>query len=198
MENQGKPTLNHMVLYAKGWYKRTKHIWEGYYRAILADNVYTPDFKRHDIAYVMLKTLMDNKEAVLGFRDDYDMYVHEEIRRQMDDLITLYKDNIKGLSPLEIYDMAVILFCHYRFQFSKIANYGERFLPSKDVLPLNLKEGETARDSANRARELFGKGIKPYTKSDKWAKMHFDNIKKYYPLTAWLKENEIEFIKPVF
>lgn len=47
--------LSHLVLYAKGWYKRTDNVWEDLKKILELDN-YTP-FSDNDVYFILLSNL---------------------------------------------------------------------------------------------------------------------------------------------
>lgn len=194
---ENKLVLSHVFLYAKGWYQRTKEIWEGYLRCLIADGHYSP-YSRSDVAYLLLKIIIKNKDLFFHGREDVDMYIHEQIRERIERL-EWYEKDIEGLKPHQLYDTAVILFCHGVLQFTDKDMFSECFIPDKSVLPLRLNKDkkETVRQAEKRAKETFGKDAKPYEIGDEWYKSHFENLEKYHPLKDFIKEYNVEFIETV-
>lgn len=199
MYNKENLILSHVFLYAKGWYKRTSHIWEGFIRCFHADGHYTP-LTKQDVAYLLLKIVMENKEAIFHNRADVDMYIMGQIRENIDRLVHWYPKDIEGMKADDIYDTAVILFCHSALQFTDKSIFKSTLIPDKRVLPLRVGDGETNRDAKKRAREYFGKDAKPYevqADSD-FYKRHFENLNSYMSYKDFLKDYKVEYITPRF
>ena len=191
--SENKLVLSHVFLYAKGWYQHTKNMWEGYLRCIIADGHYNP-YSRGDVAYLLLKIIMKNKDLFFPNREDVELYVHDEIRDRIDRLTNWYPKDIEGLTPVQIYDTAVILFCHNALQFTDKSLFSECFIPDKKVLPLHINDGETLKDAKARAKEVFGKDAKPYEKGDEYYKRHFKNLEEYHPLKEFIEQYKVEFV----
>ena len=193
MENETKPLiLDHVFLVAKGWYKNSKYLWQDYKRAIICDGHYTP-YSRNDVAYLLLKKVMEHKDKLLPWtaKDEPMLYMYNEIRRKMD-LIQFInsRKNIK-LDPIELYDNAVILVCNSIFVNVPTKDFDKICSPDSRVLPLNVREGETIKDTRIRIKDFF-KNAKPYDSDDKYVKDFFKHgIKKYYSLKNAIKNNEL-------
>lgn len=192
-----KLILNHMFLYSKGWYKYTKNLWEGYRRAILCDGHYHP-LSLKDVAYIMYKHLMLNKEAIIGKRDDMDFYIHNEIRHTFEELTTYpcYTKIIdQTYTSLEMYDLAVVWTCHNFFKFTDSNKFEKKLMPSKRVMPLDIPEGKTGRTYYLDILDRFGNDVKPYDVNDECSMHMWKYIKKDYSVDEEIKSGKLVYQK---
>ena len=192
-ENRNKLVLNHMFLYSKGWYKYTKNIWEGYRRAILCDGHYHPMCLR-DVAHIMYKYLIMNKEAIIGKRDDMDFYIQYEIRHALEELTTyeLYRKCFNDMTPLEWYDMAVVWACHCFFQNTDSKIFDVKFIPSRRVMPLGDKHPDKSnKEMYEYALSMFGKDAKPYDVNDECSMHMWKYIKKDYSVKEEIESGKL-------
>lgn len=197
MENKEKLVLNHVMLYAKGWYKRTKNLWEGYARAIYCEGHYTP-YDMHDVAYYLFKYLMAHKDVFLKNRPDMDIYIYTQIHSYMQDVTYLRKNGDEEAQNYEFddaYDMAVILFCHEVFDFSDSTCFTDVVFPSKRVMPLSVSWDETHKDVFEKAFNMFGKH-KSYDVNDEAAKRMYKRLRKpRYSVSRAITDGELVYPK---
>ena len=66
MENNKKLVMGHVVLYAKGWYKRSNEAWKDYRRVITADGRYNP-YTRHDVAQLLLDYILESIDVSIHY-----------------------------------------------------------------------------------------------------------------------------------
>lgn len=187
--------LGHVFLYAKGWYRPTKGLWEGYRRAIIADGYYMPE-TIHETAYLLYQILVHNKEKILCYRDDYDMYIFDGIQKMFDEFRYYRKDLIKDMNPSEVHSLAVIWFCHDMFQISPVNIFDEILIPSNKVMLL------TCHDDVKNNGEIYHKhiatweifhGRKPYDKEYSLGKSSYKSLQKYHPLRKAIRKGELHY-----
>lgn len=179
MAENKKLVMGHVVLYAKGWYKRSKEVWKDYRRVIIADGRYNP-YNRHDVAQLLLQFVLENAKRLNKGHLSDPLYISEEIRKNLGYLY-YWKDNdtenlkkrrgmnLENLSGEDMYDNAVIMTCHYIMEFSDPKDFDKILAPSKKVLPLKHSEPDYKN-------ELFD-GKNWYDDEDedkKWFYEHFD------------------------
>jgi len=179
MAENKKLVMGHVVLYAKGWYKRSKEVWKDYRRVITADGRYNP-YNRHDVAQLLLQFVLENAKRLNKGHLSDPLYISEEIRKNLGYLY-YWKDNdtenlkkrrgmnLENLSGEDMYDNAVIMTCHYIMEFSDPKDFDKILAPSKKVLPLKHSEPDYKN-------ELFD-GKNWYDDEDedkKWFYEHFD------------------------
>ena len=179
MAENKKLVMGHVVLYAKGWYKRSKEVWKDYRRVITADGRYNP-YNRHDVAQLLLQFVLENAKRLNKGHLSDPLYISEEIRKNLGYLY-YWKDNdtenlkkrrgmnLENLSGEDMYDNAVIMTCHYIMEFSDPKDFDMILAPSEKVLPLKHSEPDYKN-------ELFD-GKNWYDDEDedkKWFYEHFD------------------------
>ena len=179
MAENKKLVMGHVVLYAKGWYKRSKEVWKDYRRVITADGRYNP-YNRHDVAQLLLQFVLENAKRLNKGHLADPLYISEEIRKNLGYLY-YWKDNdtenlkkrrgmnLENLSGEDMYDNAVIMTCHYIMEFSDPKDFDMILAPSEKVLPLKHSEPDYKN-------ELFD-GKNWYDDEDedkKWFYEHFD------------------------
>jgi hypothetical protein len=202
MAEMKKLVLGHMFLYAKGWYRRTDTLWEGYLRAICCDGIYTPT-NMSEVAWIMYHTLIEHKEELLGKRDDYDMYIFDGISRKMDDLTYgyLYGKTVEGLKPNAVYSLAVIWFCHGVFSTCSVEVFDKVLMASNKVLPLNkdMQYGpKTNKECYERMLKMYGNRPtplcnKPYNTEYSLGKSTYNYYKHCKTLYSDIKRGEIPY-----
>ena len=168
MAEKEKLVFGHMFLYAKGWYRHTEKLWEGYMRAICCDGIYTPT-DIHDVAWIMYHTLCEHKEELLGKRDDYDMYIFQGIQHKMDDLSYgyLYGNMAEGMKPNATHSLAVIWFCHGVFSMCPVNIFSKTLTPSNRVLLFNkdVQHGpKTNKECYEQMLNMYGERAVPLCK----------------------------------
>jgi hypothetical protein len=183
MENNNKKlVMGHVVLYAKGWYKRSKEVWKDYRRAIIADGRYNP-YTRHDVAQLLLQFVLENAKRLNKGHLSDPCYISEEIRKNIgylyywrdNDTENLKKRrgmNLENLSGEDMYDNAVIMTCHYIMEFSDPKDFDKILAPSSKVLPLKHSEPDYKN-------ELF-EGKNWYDDEDAGKKWFYENFVKYH------------------
>lgn len=198
MEKNNKMVLNHMMLYAKGWYKHTKNLWEGYRRAIYCEGHYTP-YDMHDVAYYMFKYLIEHKDVLLNNRPDADIYIYTGIRDRMMDIHYLRKNGDEESQNYKfenVYDMATILFCHEIFNFTDKSLFSDVVFPSKRVMPLSVSWDETHKDAFEKAFNMFGKH-KSYDTNDIAAKRMYKLLRRpRYSVSRAIADKELVYEGP--
>ena len=201
MAEKKKLVLGHMFLYAKGWYRHTDTLWEGYMRAICCDGIYTP-MNISEVAWIMYHTLVEHKEELLGKRDDYDMYIFDGISRKMDDLTYGYSYGkmAEGLKPNAVHSLAVIWFCHGVFSTCSVEIFCKVLMPSNKVLPLkkNIQDGETNKDCYEHIIKMFGYrpiplSKKPYDEEYSGGKSTYKYYKHRETLYDAIKEGKLPY-----
>lgn len=187
--------LNHTILCAKNWYKHSKHLWQDYKRAIICDGHYTPD-SRHDVAFLLMEFVLEHKDVFLpwGAQENCAGYVYDEIRNRIDRLMYHIKYEGKEINPIEIYDEAVILFCHSAMGWAATAKFDKVLCPSEKVMPLN-NSNETKEDYEKRLKEVFG-NAKPYDEDDQYAKHTFENLDDWMSLDRAIANGELTYENP--
>lgn len=182
MENNKKLVMGHVVLYAKGWYKRSKEVWKDYRRAIICDGRYTP-YSRHDVAQLLLEFVLENAKCLNKGHLSDPLYISEEIRKNLGYLY-YWRDNdtdnlkkrrgmdLENLSPESMYDNAVIMTCHYIMEFSDVKDFDKILAPSDKVLPLKHPEPDYKND-------LFD-GKNWFDDEDEDGKYFYENFDKYH------------------
>ena len=187
--------LNHTVLCAKNWYKHSKYLWQDYKRAIICDGHYTPD-SRHDVAYLLMEFVLEHKDVFLpwGAQENCAGYVYDEIRNRIDRLMYHIKYEGKEINPIEIYDEAVIMFCHSSMGWTATAKFDKVLCPSEKVMPLN-NSNETKEDYEKRLKEVFG-DAKPYDEDDPYAKRTFENLDDWMSLDRAIANGELTYENP--
>ena len=182
MENNKKLVMGHAVLYAKGWYKRSKEVWKDYRRVITADGRYNP-YNRHDVAHLLLQFVLENTKRLNKGHLSDPLYISEEIRKNLGYLY-YWKDNdtenlkkrrgmnLENVSAEDMYDNAVIMTCHYIMEFSDSEDFDMILAPSEKVLPLTRQEPDYKN-------ELFD-GKNWYDDEDEDKKWFYENFDKYH------------------
>lgn len=179
MENK-KLVMGHVVLYAKGWYKRSDEAWKDYRRVITADGRYTP-YTRHDVAQLLLQFVFENATRLNKGHLSDPLYINEEIRKNLgylyywrdNDTENLKKRrgmNLENLSGEDMYDNAVIMTCHNIMEFSDPKDFDKILAPSEKVLPLKHSEPDYKN-------ELF-EGKNWYDEEDEDKKYFYENFEK--------------------
>lgn len=179
MENK-KLVMGHVVLYAKGWYKRSDEAWKDYRRVITADGRYTP-YTRHDVAQLLLQFVFENATRLNKGHLSDPLYINEEIRKNLgylyywrdNDTENLKKRrgmNLENLSGEDMYDNAVIMTCHNIMEFSDPKDFDKILAPSEKVLPLKHSEPDYKN-------ELF-EGKNWYDEEDEDKKYFYGNFEK--------------------
>lgn len=182
MENNKKLVMGHVILYAKGWYKRSNEVWRDYCRVITADGRYTP-YTRHDVAMLLLDYIYEYADRLNEGHLSDPLYISEEIRKNLgylyywkeNDTDKLKKRrgmNLENISPEDMYDNAVIMTCHYIMEFAPLKAFDKVLSPSDKVLP--LKHAEAIQDSGYKA--LFGdkNWFDEENESTKWFYEHYN------------------------
>lgn len=194
MADKNRLVCGHMFLYAKGWYRPTVNLWEGYRRAINADNVYTV-FDMHEVAFIMFRILTQHKEAILGKRENYDEYIFNGIKKAIDDFLywPTYRKLVKDMNAAEVHAMGVIYFCHNAFQFCNIDIFDKVLIPSNKVLLLqrhnSAKTNKEEFDNHTSKMKLF-QGAKPY---DTEFQYDYKHLKKYEHLRKAIRKGELHY-----
>ena len=181
MKNNKKLVMGHVILYAKGWYKRSKEAWKDYRRVLIADGRYNP-YSRHDVAQLLLQFVLENAKRLNKGHLSDPLYISEEIRKNLgylyywreNDTDRLKKRrgmNLENLSPEDMYDNAVIMTCHYIMEFSDPKDFDKVLSPSEKVLPLKHSEPDYKN-------ELFD-GKNWYDDEDVDKKLFYENFDKY-------------------
>ena len=190
--------LGHMFLYAKGWYRYTDKLWEGYMRAICCDGIYTP-MDIDDVAWIMYHTLCEYKEELFEYRDDYDMYIFDGIKRKMDDLTHGYSYGkmAEGMKPNAIYSLAVIWFCHGVFATCSVDIFSKILKPSSKVLPFN-KDTKTNKEYYQHFLNMYGNRPtplckKPYDTDYQYGKSTYNYYKYRETLYSGIKRGKIPY-----
>lgn len=179
MENK-KLVMGHVVLYAKGWYKRSDEAWKDYRRVITADGRYTL-YTRHDVAQLLLQFVFENATRLNKGHLSDPIYINEEIRKNLgylyywrdNDTEKLKKRrgmNLENLSGEDMYDNAVIMTCHSIMEFSDPKDFDKILAPSEKVLPLKHSEPDYKN-------ELFD-GKNWYDEEDEDKKYFYENFEK--------------------
>jgi len=182
MTENKKLVMGHVILYAKGWYKRSNEVWKDYRRVITADGRYNP-YTRHDVAISLLDFVFENATRLNKGHLSDPLYINEEIRKNLgylyywrdNDTENLKKRrgmNLENLSPESMYDNAVIMTCHYIMEFSDPKDFDKILAPSEKVLPLEHPK----QDYKN---ELFD-GKNWYDDEDEDKKYFYENFDKYH------------------
>ena len=202
MAEKEKLVLGHMFLYAKGWYRHTDTLWEGYMRAICCDGIYTP-MNIDEVAWIMYHTLTEYKEELFGKRDDYDMYIFQGIQRKMDDLSYgyLYGKMAEGMKPNAVYSLAVIWFCHDVFSTSPVEIFSKVLMASNKVLPLNKDTHygpKTNKECYKRMLEMYGERPtplcrKPYDPEYSYGKSTYQYYKHTETVYSAIKRGELPY-----
>lgn len=202
MAEKKKLVLGHMFLYAKGWYRHTDTLWEGYMRAICCDGIYTP-MNISEVAWIMYHTLVEHKEELLGKRDDYDMYIFGGIKTKMDDLTYGYSYGkmAEGLKPNAVYSLAVIWFCHGVFSTCSVEVFSKVLMASNKVLPLNkdMYYGpKTNKECYERMLSMYGERPtplcnKPYDPEYSCGKSTYKYYKRRETLYEAIKEGKLPY-----
>ena len=180
--NEKQLILGHVILYAKGWYKRSNEVWKDYRRVIIADGRYNP-YTRHDVAQLLLQFVLENANRLNKGHLSDPCYISEEIRKNLgylyywrdNDTENLKKRrgmNLENLSAEDMYDNAVIMTCHSIMEFSDPKDFDKILAPSERVLPLNHK-------NPDYKNELFD-GKNWYDDEDKDNKYFYENFDKYH------------------
>lgn len=180
--NEKQLILGHVILYAKGWYKRSNEVWKDYRRVIIADGRYNP-YTRHDVAQLLLQFVLKNANRLNKGHLSDPCYISEEIRKNLgylyywrdNDTENLKKQrgmNLENLSPEDMYDNAVIMTCHSIMEFSDPKDFDKILAPSEKVLPLNHK-------NTDYKNELFD-GKNWYDDEDEDNKYFYENFDKYH------------------
>ena len=179
MENSKKLVMGHVILYAKGWYKRSNEAWKDYRRVITADGRYSP-YNRHDVAQLLLQFVLENAKRLNKGHLSDPLYISEEIRKNLgylyywkyNDTVNLKKRrgmNLENLSAEDMYDNAVIMTCHYIMEFSDSKDFDKILAPSEKVLPLTHQEPDYKNEV------FYGKNWYDDKDTDnKWFYEHFD------------------------
>lgn len=187
--------LGHVFLYAKGWYRYTKGLWEGYRRAIIADGHYMPE-TIHETAYLLYQTLVHNKEEILGYRDDYDMYIFDNIQKTLIDIMYWQKELIKDMSPAQVHSLAVIWFCHNVFQTCPVKIFDEILIPSNKVMLLtyhyDVKNNGEEYHKHIATWDIF-RGRKPYDRKYEYGKSSYKSLQEYHPLRKAIRKGELHY-----
>ena len=188
---KSKLVLNHTHLLAKGWYQRSVNLWEDYRRTITCDGHYTPT-TRSDVAYILFAYVSENIDR-LSSRQFTQHDIVLEIRKRMLDIIHWDKRDLSKLSPVDFYDEAVILFCHYILEFSNRGTFDVVLSPSSKVLPLSLNQNETIEDVEIKIVNMFG-NAKPFDENDEYSKNTFEDLdSEYYSLDYWIKNGKLTY-----
>ena len=181
MENNKKLVMGHVVLYAKGWYKRSKELWKDYRRVITADGRYNP-YTRHDVAQLLLDYILENATKLNKGHLSDPLYISEEIRKNLgylyywkeNDTENLKKRrgmNLENLSAEDMYDNAVIMTCHYIMEFSDHKDFDKILAPSEKVLPItqpcdDLFNGKNWYDDEDEDKKYFYENFDKYHTDD--------------------------------
>ena len=115
--NEKQLILGHVILYAKGWYKRSNEVWKDYRRVIIADGRYNP-YTRHDVAQLLLQFVLENANRLNKGHLSDPCYISEEIRKNLgylyywkdNDTENLKKQcrmNLENITVEDMYDNAV-------------------------------------------------------------------------------------------
>ena len=188
---KSKLVLNHSHLLAKGWYKKSANLWEDYRRTIICDGHYTPT-TRSDVAHILFSYVSENFDR-LSSRKYTPVEIMSEIKRKIHDIMFWDKRDLSKLSPVDYYDEAVILFCHYILEFSHKDNFDVVLSPSSKVLPLSINPDETIEDLENKIENMFGKA-KPFDENDKYSQGTFEDLdSEYYNLDNWIKDGKLTY-----
>lgn len=187
--------LNHVVLCAKNWYKHSKYLWQDYKRAIICDGHYTPD-SRHDVAYLLMEFVLDHKDVFLpwGAQENCAGYVYDEIRNRIDRLMYVAQRTGEKVTPIQMYDEAVILFCHGAMGWTATAKFDKVLCPSEKVLPLNNTD-RTKEEYEKDLKSIFG-DAKPYDEDDKFAKRTFESLDDWMSLDRAIENGELTYENP--
>jgi len=202
MAEKQKLVLGHMFLYAKGWYRHTDKLWEGYMRAICCDGIYTPT-EIDEVAWIMYHTLCEYKEELLGHRADYDMYIFDGIKRKMDDLTYGYSYGkmAQGMKPNAVYSLAVIWFCHGVFSVCPTNIFSKTLMPSNKVLPFNKDAHygpKTNKEYYQTFLDMYGNRPtplckKPYDTDYDYGKSTYNYYKHRETLYEAIKEGKLPY-----
>jgi hypothetical protein len=189
---KSKLILNHTHLLAKGWYQRSVNLWEDYRRTITCDGHYTPT-TRSDVAHILFDYVSENIER-LSSRTFTQIDIMLEIKKKMLDIMNWDKRDLSKFTPVDFYDEAVILFCHYILEFSHRDRFDVVLSPSSKVLPLSLNQNETIEDVEIKIVNMFGKEVKPFDENDKYSKNTFEDLdSEYYNLDYWIKNGKLTY-----
>lgn len=196
MADKNRLVCGHMFLYAKGWYRHTVNLWEGYRRAINADGIYTV-FDIHEVAFIMFRTLTQHKEAILGKRDDYDEHIFEGINKAIADFHwPIYREWVKDMNAAQIHSMAVIYFCHNAFQFCNMDIFDKVLIPSNKVLLLHHHYGamnnKEEYDNTISQKNWFN-GAKPYDTEYQYGKSTYKYLKTRQYLCQAIRKGELHY-----
>ena len=193
--NKERLVLGHVFLYAKGWYRYTKGLWEGYRRAIIADGHYMPE-TIHETAYLLYQTLVHNKEKILGYRDDYEMYIFDNIQKTLIDIMYWQKEFIKDMNPAQVHSLAVIWFCHNVFQTCQVNIFDEILIPSNKVMLLthhyDVKNNGEEYHKHIATWDIF-RGRKPYDREYEYGKSSYKSLQEYHPLRKAIHKGELHY-----
>jgi hypothetical protein len=188
---KSKLVLNHTHLLAKGWYQRSVNLWEDYRRTITCDGHYTPT-TRSDVAHILFSYVSENFDR-LSSRKYTQVEIMYEIKKRMLDIMNWDKRDLSKFTPVDFYDEAVILFCHYILEFSHKDHFDVVLSPSSKVLPLSIKPNETIEDVEKQIENRFGK-VKPFDENDKYSKNTFEDLdSEYYSLDYWIKNGKLTY-----
>lgn len=190
MENNKKLVMGHVILYAKGWYKRSNEVWKDYRRVITADGRYNP-YTRHDVAQLLLDYILENAKRLNKGHLSDPLYISEEIRKNLgylyywkeNDTPKLKKRrgmNLENLSAESMYDNAVIMTCHYIMEFSELKDFDKILAPSEKVLPITQP-----------CDDLFN-GKNWYDEEDENKKYFYENFDKYHTDDFTISELEYD------
>ena len=188
---KSKLVLNHTHLLAKGWYQRSVNLWEDYRRTITCDGHYTPT-TRSDVAHILFSYVSENIDR-LSSRQYTPVEIMLEIKKKMLDIMNWDKRDLSKFTPVDFYDEAVILFCHYILEFSHRDNFNVVLSPSSKVLPLSINRDETIEDVEKKIENMFEKA-KPFDENDKYSKNTFEDLdSEYYNLDNWIKNGKLTY-----
>ena len=185
MKNE-KMTLNHMILYCKGWYKRSNCVWKDLSRCIVCDGQYTP-MNKEDVAYVMLMYVEKHIDKIQRANGCIDVitFLHNEILNTMRlmDYAASYKRVYEKNSISNCYLEAMITCCSNIFRWLDTKVYDKVLKPCEYVLPI------TDTDNIEKMFE----GCDFYDKENKTMEFAFTHYATKDELKKYVKENELEY-----
>jgi len=145
--SQEKFTLQHVVLYAKNWYKRSNDFWKDINKCLEADGYSSDWFRPNDCARVIL-----NQFERLPKKGNFSLYDFlMEIEEQNCWKIGYYTKKHTWVSSDKEYDMqeAIVRYCLSSFLMLDNEEWEVCKPDYKKVLPVGSK------DSLKRAKEIF-------------------------------------------
>ena len=200
MENNNtekKLILGHVFLYAKGWYKHSKYMWQDFRRCIIADSHYVPE-TLSDVATLLLRMVDENKEILLPSHRRNIEYLHQEIENKILDL--QFTDEYKDMKPLNVYYHAIVMVCRNIFAFTDKSIFYKVLAPYEKVLPLNLGSVRDRDMTRKEAYKLYQEDIKNKLGADKWYddeddynKRFAERFEHYYSMKDDIKEGKLQY-----